>query len=243
MTKNSNSGIHNHPVVSREQWLAARTAFLAEEKKFSRVRDDLNRKRRELPWERVEEEYVFDGPNGRETLADLFGKKSQLIIYHFMFAPEWDEGCPHCSFWADHFDSAGIHLPQRDSAFAAISRAPAAKIEAFKKRMGWRFKWVSSGQNDFNYDYHVSFTPEQIRSGSAVYNYSKLNDEDEDREGLSVFYKDESGVLFHTYSSYARGIDLINSTYNFLDMTPKGRDEDGPDGVQAWVRHHDRYED
>ena len=243
MTNNSNSSIHNHPVVSREQWLAVRTTFLAEEKKFSRLRDDLNRKRRELPWERVDKEYVFDGPGGRETLADLFGRKSQLIVYHFMFAPEWDEGCPHCSFWADHFDSAGIHLLHRDSAFTAISRAPLAKIEAFKKRMGWHFKWVSSGQNDFNYDYHVSFAPEQIRRGSAVYNYSKLSDEDEDREGLSVFYKDASGALFHTYSCYARGIDLINGTYNFLDLTPKGRDEDGPDGVQAWVRYHDRYED
>jgi predicted dithiol-disulfide oxidoreductase (DUF899 family) len=243
MANSGNTNIQEHPVVSREQWLAARTAYLDEEKEFSQLRDDLNRKRRALPWEKVGKEYVFDGPNGRETLAELFGKRSQLIVYHFMFAPEWEEGCPHCSFWADHFDSAGIHLAQRDTNFAVISRAPLATIEAFKKRMGWKFKWLSSSQNDFNYDYQVSFTPEQIRKGSAIYNYTKLNDEDEDREGLSVFFKDESGVVYHTYSSFARGIDLINGTYNFLDLTPKGRDEDGPEGVQAWVRHHDRYED
>jgi predicted dithiol-disulfide oxidoreductase (DUF899 family) len=242
MTKN-NSIMQDHPVVTPEQWVAARTAFLAEEKEFSRLRDKLNRKRRELPWEKVTRDYLFDGPSGSVTLAELFGKKNQLIVYHFMFAPDWDEGCPHCSFWADHFDSAGMHLLQRDTSFAVVSRAPMAKIEAFKKRMDWHFRWVSSFKNDFNYDYQVSFTPEQIKSGPAIYNYSKVNIEDEDREGLSVFYKDQSGAIYHTYSCYARGIDLINGTYNFLDLTPKGRDEDGPEGVQAWVRHHDKYED
>jgi predicted dithiol-disulfide oxidoreductase (DUF899 family) len=242
MTKDNASSFKDHAVVSQEQWLSARAALLTQEKEFSQLRDELNRKRRELPWEKVTKEYVFDGPNGKETLAGLFGNKNQLIVYHFMFAPEWDEGCPHCSFWADHFDGAGIHLPQRDTSFAVISRAPVQKIEAFKRRMGWRFKWVSSLNNDFNYDYHVSFTPQQIKNGTVIYNYSKVEMEDEDREGLSVFARDEGGVLYHTYSCYARGIDLINSTYNFLDLTPKGRDEDGPEGVQAWVRHHDKYE-
>lgn len=239
---NSSTDIKNHPVVSHQEWLSARAAFLAKEKEFTRQRDELNRLRRALPWERVEKEYIFDGPHGQETLAELFENKSQLLVYHFMFAPEWDEGCPHCSFWADHFDAADIHLPHRDATLVVISRAPLAKIQAFEKRMGWRFKWVSSYGNDFNYDYHASFTPEQLRDGSAVYNYSKKTDEDADREGFSAFYKDESGAVFHTYSSYARGIDLLNGTYNFLDLAPKGRDEDGPEGPQAWVRYHDRYE-
>ena len=237
------SSIKGHPVVSPEEWLAARKAFLAKEKEFTRLRDELSRQRRELPWEKVDKRYVFDGPNGKETLVELFEKRSQLIVYHFMFSPEWDEGCPHCSFWADNFNGIGVHLNHRDVTFVAISRAPLAKIESFKKRMGWSFKWVSSFHSDFNYDFHVSFTPEQLRNGTALYNYTDSDPGDADREGTSVFYKDESGAVFHTYSAYARGIDLVNTAYNYLDLAPKGRDEDSLDGAQDWVRYHDRYED
>ena len=242
MKNNLMTAIKDHPVVSHAEWLAARTAFLAREKEFTRQRDELNRQRRQLPWERVDKQYVFDGPGARETLADLFGNRHQLIVYHFMFSPEWDEGCKHCSFWADHFDSLGFHLKQRDTAFVAISRAPLAKIEPFKKRMGWRFKWLSSFQNDFNFDFQASFTPEQLRSGTVFYNYATMDADDADREGASVFYKDERGAIFHTYSCYARGIDMLNLTYHFLDLTPKGRDE-APGAAQDWVEYHDRYQD
>jgi predicted dithiol-disulfide oxidoreductase (DUF899 family) len=230
-------------VVSREEWLAARTAFLAKEKEFTRLREELSRQRRALPWVEVEKRYVFDGPRGEETLADLFGKRSQLVVYHFMFSPEWDAGCKHCSFWADNFDGIDVHLDHRDVSFVAISRAPLHKIEAFRKRMGWRFKWVSSSRTDFNYDYQASFTPDALRNGSAVYNYAPMTMDIADREGISVFYKDERGTVFHTYSSYARGIDIVNGAYHFLDMVPKGRDEDGHDFPQYWVRYHDAYED
>lgn len=243
MTNDGSSGIKDHPVVSREEWLSARTAFLAKEKEFTRLRDDLNRQRRELPWVKVDKQYIFDGPNGKETLADLFENRSQLVVYHFMFGPTWDEGCLHCSFWADNFNGIGIHLNHRDVTFVTISRAPLAKIEAFKKRMDWSFKWVSSFQTDFNFDYHASFTPEQIQSGATFYNHSKSNPGETEREGVSVFYKDESGAIFHTYSCYARGIDMLNGAYHYLDLVPKGRDEAGLDGPQDWVRHHDRYED
>lgn len=243
---NYDSGpIENHPVVSHTQWLEARVALLEREKAFSRARDELNRARRELPWERVDKTYLFDGPNGKETLADLFDGKRQLVVYHFMYAPEWNEGCKHCSFWADSFDAIGVHgehLAHRDTAFAVISRAPSAKLEAFKKRMGWSFKWVSSGKTDFNYDYFVSFRPEEMKTKSGFYNYRK-GESGPEREGLSAFYRDENGQIFHTYSTYARGIDLLNTTYNMLDLTAKGRDEDHLGGdVQAWVRYHDRYE-
>jgi predicted dithiol-disulfide oxidoreductase (DUF899 family) len=239
--KREGGGIEKHPAVSREAWLTARQALLAREKEFTRLRDDLSRERRALPWVKVDKAYVFDGPAGQESLAALFAGRSQLVVYHFMFNPAWEEGCPHCSFWADNFNPIGVHLNQRDVTLVAISRAPLARIEAFKKRMGWGFKWVSSGGNDFNYDYGVSFTPEQIRSGEVVYNYAPTKGDFADREGLSVFYKDADGAVFHTYSCYARGIDLLNTAYNFLDLVPKGRDEDGLDFVQAWVRHHDRY--
>jgi predicted dithiol-disulfide oxidoreductase (DUF899 family) len=232
----------NHPVVSHEKWLSERTKFLAKEKEFTRLRDDLSRQRRELPWEKVEKRYVFDGPDGKQTLSDLFGKRSQLAVYHFMFSPEWDEGCKHCSFWADNFNGIIVHLNHRDVTFVAVSRAPLARLEAFKKRMGWTFKWVSSFQNDFNYDYGVSFTPEQLQKGTAYYNYSRDNPGFPDREGTSVFYKDESGALFHTYSAYARGIDMVNTAYHYLDLVPKGRDED-PGATQSWVRYHDRYKE
>jgi len=233
----------DHPVVSHEEWLAARTAFLAREKEFTRARDELSRQRRALPWERVDKEYAFDGPGGRKTLAELFGDQSQLLVYHFMFSPEWDEGCPHCSFWADNFNGIDVHLRARDAAFVAISRAPLAKIEDFKKRMGWSFTWLSSSGSDFNYDYNVSFTPDQRSSGTAFFNYSTGDPGFEDREAASMFYKDADGAVFHTYSCYGRGIDILNGAYNWLDMAPKGRDEEALDFTQAWVRHHDRYAD
>jgi predicted dithiol-disulfide oxidoreductase (DUF899 family) len=231
--------IRDHPVVSHQEWVAARTAFLAREKEFTRLRDDLSRQRRELPWEKVEKSYVFDGPNGQETLAELFGDKKQLVVYHFMFNPTQEAGCKHCSFWADNFDPVIIHLNHRDVSLVVISRAPLAKLEAFKERMGWSFKWVSSGQNDFNYDYQVSFTPDQVQSGAAVYNYRRLDVEMADREGISVFYQDDQGAVFHTYSCYARGIDMMNTAYHYLDLVPKGRDEGG--APQSWVRYHDKY--
>jgi len=233
-------GTKEHKVVSQNEWLAARKRLLVKEKKFSKLRDQLNRQRRELPWVKVEEEYVFDGPHGQKTLADLFDGKSQLIVYHFMFGPDWGEGCPHCSFWADHYDSVNLHLGQRDTTLVVISRAPWKKIAPFKERMGWRFKWLSSNRNYFNFDLHVSFTPEDVKSGKAVYNYAPLDMDIDEREGVSAFYKDKKGDIYHTYSSYARGIDLLNTTYNFLDLTAKGRDEH-PDHAQDWVRYHDKY--
>ncbi len=241
--RSSGSGVEGHRVVSHAEWLAARTAFLAKEKEFTRLRDELSRQRRELPWEKVEKSYVFEGRTGRKTLVDLFGKRSQLLVYHFMFSPEWDEGCPHCSFWADSFDRIGAHLAHRDASFVAISRAPLAKLEAFRERMGWSFEWLSSSGTDFNFDYQASFTPEDVRRGSVFYNYRETAMGHADREGASAFFRDRSGAVFHTYSTYARGIDLLNCAYNFLDLAPKGRDEDGLEMPQAWVRHRDRYED
>jgi predicted dithiol-disulfide oxidoreductase (DUF899 family) len=234
------NGTQEHKVLSRNEWMTARKRLLVKEKQFTRLRDQVNRQRRDLPWVKVDKEYVFDGPDGKETLADLFGDKNQLLVYHFMFAPGWKEGCPHCSFWADHYDSVCIHLGQRDTRLVVVSRAPLKEIEAFQKRMGWRFKWVSSFKTDFNFDYHVSFTPEQIRKGTLFYNYAMTKMKIPEREGISAFYRDKSGEVYHTYSSYARGIDLLNTTYNFLDLTAKGRDEH-PDHPQDWVRYHDKY--
>ena len=243
MTKSrAGKGVETHRVVSHKAWIEARRKFLAKEKTFTRLRDELARQRRALPWEKVDKQYVFDGPKGPETLSGLFDGRSQLVVYHFMFAPDWSEACKHCSFWADNFNGLGIHLKHRDVSFVAISRAPLAKLEAFKKRMGWSFKWVSSGQNDFNYDYQASFTPQEVESGAAFFNYSKSDVGVTDREGVSVFYKDQSGAVFHTYSSYARGIDMLNTAYHYLDLVPKGRDEDGLEFTQSWVRYHDRYE-
>jgi predicted dithiol-disulfide oxidoreductase (DUF899 family) len=234
-------GIENRKVVSPKEWLVARKKLLLKEKKFSKQRDELSLQRRKLPWVKIEKEYVFDETTGKVTLADLFGGKCQLIIYHFMFGPGWKEGCEHCSFWADHFDSVNIHLGQRDTAFAVVSRAPLTEIEPFKKRMGWRFKWVSSFNTDFNFDFHVSFTPEQIKSGVLPYNYGKYKMKIDEKEGVSAFYREKkNGAIYHTYSSYERGIDLMNTTYNFLDLTAKGRDEH-PDNPQDWVRYHDEY--
>jgi predicted dithiol-disulfide oxidoreductase (DUF899 family) len=241
MATEAGKSVAKHPVVSHEQWLRARIAFLKKEKEFTGLRDELSQQRRELPWELVEKKYVFDSPNGKRSFAELFENRSQLIVYHFMFNPASEEGCKHCSFWADNFDDIVIHLNHRDATFAAISRAPLAKIEAFKKRMGWSFPWLSSSQNDFNYDYHASFTAEAIESGTVVYNYEKVKMSMSDREGASIFYQDGSGAIFHTYSTYARGIDMLNTAYHYLDLTPKGRDEG--DSPQSWVRFHDGYKD
>ena len=231
-----------HAVVSQNEWLAARKALLAKEKEFTRARDQLSEARRALPWVNVEKNYVFEGPNGRETLSDLFGGKSQLIIYHFMLGPGWVQGCPSCSFLADHFDGAAIHLAQRDVSLVVVSRAPFAEIEAYKKRMGWKFKWVSSYGNDFNHDFHVSFTPEEKARGKVEYNYAMTEFPSEERPGASVFCKNAAGEVFHTYSSYGRGLDILIGAYNFLDLAPKGRDEEGLRFSMAWVRHHDKYE-
>jgi len=228
-----------YQVVPHDRWIAARKKLLAKEKKFSRDRDGLTKLRRQLPWEKMGKRYDFEGPDGKETLADLFGKHNQLLVYHFMFAPEWKEACAHCSFWADHFDAIGVHLAARDTSFAVISRAPMSKIKPFQKRMGWKFKWVSSGGNDFNYDLMVSFTPEELEAARMYYNYDTIRRPVvSDREGASAFYK-HRGNVYHTYSTYARGIDLLNCTYNWLDLTAKGRDEG--DHGQFWVKFRDRY--
>jgi predicted dithiol-disulfide oxidoreductase (DUF899 family) len=232
-----------HNVVSQSEWLKARKALLAKEKEFTKTRDALSAARRNLPWTLIEKNYVFDGPNGKETLSDLFGGKSQLMIYHFMLGPGWVQGCPSCSFLADHFDGAAIHLAQRDVSLVVVSRAPLAEIEAYKKRMGWKFSWVSSFGNDFNRDFHVSFTPEEKARGKVEYNYEPTEFPSEEAPGLSAFIKGEGGNVLHTYSSYARGLDMLVGTYNFLDMAPKGRDEDALPWTMAWVRRHDEYED
>ncbi len=230
-------------VVSSAEWLAARKQLLAKEKEFTRLRDELSRQRREMPWEKIDKKYVFEGANGKETLADLFDGRSQLIVYHFMFGPGWKEGCPSCSFLADSFDGATIHMAQRDTSFIAISRATLPEIEAFKKRMGWEFKWVSSNGSDFNYDYQVSTGNGEKADSPVYYNYTLTQFPSDERPGLSVFFK-KDGDVFHTYSTYARGLDILLPTYNWLDMTAKGRDEAGmKPHAMAWVRHHDRYSD
>jgi predicted dithiol-disulfide oxidoreductase (DUF899 family) len=228
-------------VVGQAEWLAARKELLVKEKEFTRLRDELSRKRRELPWEKVEKQYVFDGRSGKETLADLFDGRNQLIIYHFMFGPGWKEGCPSCSYISDGFDSAAVHLAQRDTTLAVVSRATFPEIESFKKPMGWRFHWVSSFGSDFNYDYQVSQKKDE-GNGKVYYNYELGEFPSEERPGLSVFFQ-KNGEVFHTYSTYARGLDILLPTYNFLDMTAKGRDEDGLPHPMAWVRHHDGYSD
>jgi predicted dithiol-disulfide oxidoreductase (DUF899 family) len=233
-----------HPkVVSQAEWLAARKELLKKEKELTRQKDVVSAERRELPWVKVEKNYVFEGPHGKVTVADLFEGRSQLIIYHFMFGPDWQEGCPSCSFNMDHTDGALPHLAQRNVSFAAISRAPFPKIDAFKKRMGWHFNWVSSNANDFNRDYHVAFTKEELAKGKVDYNYGMNEFPSEEAPGISVFYKDEHGDIFHTYSAYARGTESTVGAYSYLDLVPKGRDEDSLPFTMAWVRHHDRYVD
>jgi predicted dithiol-disulfide oxidoreductase (DUF899 family) len=226
-------------VVSRDEWMAARIDLLSKEKALTRQRDALAAERRELPWVEVEKNYVFDAPEGKETLADLFDGRSQLIIKHFMMGPDWKEGCVGCSFHADHMDGALVHLSQRDVALVAVSRAPLAAIEAFRRRMGWRFKWVSSNRNDFNFDYHVSFTPDLIEAGKVFYNYRMQDFMSDEMSGVSVFYRRADGAIFHTYSSYARGNESFLGAYQYLDIVPKGRDE--MHNLTDWVRHHDRY--
>lgn len=230
-------------VVSQTEWLAARRNLLSKEKEFTRLRDELSRQRRELPWEKVEKRYEFEGPNGGLTLADLFDGRSQLVVYHFMLGPGWREGCPSCSYLADHFDGPAVHLANRDVTLAVISHAPIAEIEAFKKRMGWHFHWYSSFSSDFNYDYQVSLKPEEQGSAQVYYNYEMTAFPSDERPGLSVFVKDPGGDIFHTYSTYARGLDILIGAYNFLDLVPKGRDETGLKHSMAWVRHHDKYGD
>jgi predicted dithiol-disulfide oxidoreductase (DUF899 family) len=229
----------NHPVVSHEEWLAARKALLEQEKAFTRQCDEMSRLQRSLPWERVTKVYEFDGPNGRETLADLFAGRSQLIVYHFMFHPDDKAGCPHCSLRADGFGGIGPHLSQRDVTMVVVSSAPYPKLAAYQKRMGWSFKWVSSGGSDFNRDYGVAFTPEEFAAKRAFYNYTFRDPLAREREGHSIFYKDASGGLFHTYSCYDRGNDKLNVHYHYLDLVPKGRDENGRGPF--WVRRRDEY--
>lgn len=235
--------MESHAVVSREEWITARKEFLAKEKEFTRLRDQLSRQRRELPWVKVEQVYAFDGPNGPESLADLFAEKSQLLVYHFMFGPGWEEGCKSCSFWADNYNGVSIHLAHRDVSLVAIARAPLDKLAAYKKRMGWDFKWVSSFGNDFNRDYHISFTPEEMEKGDMHYNYRIGKFPSEEAPGISVFYKDETGDIFHTYSCYSRGLDMLNGAYHYLDLVPKGRDEAGLSYSMEWLYRHDQYAD
>ena len=230
-----------HRIVSHDEWLSARARFLAKEKEFTRLRDELSRERRELPWERVTEQYLFDGPDGRESLAELFGPHSQLIVYHFMFDPEWEIGCRGCSFWADNFNGIIAHLEHRDLAFVAVSRAPLAKLQAQARKFDWSFKWVSSLGNEFNYHYNVSFKPETLAAGTVTYNYRPQQLQNREHPGISVFFRD-GGHIFHTYSTYSRGLDMLNTAYHYLDLAPKGRDEDGFAFPMEWVRHRIAYE-
>jgi len=228
-----------HQVVSKDEWITARKRLLSKEKEFTRLRDELSRERRELPWERVDKQYVFETAAGSRALPDLFEGRHQLVVYHFMFAPEWENGCKSCSFWADNFNGIVAHLKQRDVSFVAVSRAPWKKLHAFAQRMGWSFNWVSSGGNDFNFDYQVSFTEQQIR-GEVDYNYDKRKFPSTDAPGVSVFLRD-GDTVFHTYSSFGRGIDMLNTAYHYLDLVPKGRDEEDLPSTMAWVKLHDQY--
>jgi predicted dithiol-disulfide oxidoreductase (DUF899 family) len=231
----------NHAVVSRDQWLAERKTLLAQEKELTRLRDQLAEERRALPWVRVEKNYVFDTPEGKRSLADLFEGRSQLMVQHFMLGPGWEQGCRSCSYMADHTDGMKVHLENRDVSFVAISRATLPEIERFRRRMGWKFKWVSSNASDFNYDFRVSFKPEEQATGSIHYNYMQQPFAAEEMPGVSLFTRNEAGELFHTYSTYGRGVEVMMGTYNMLDLAPKGRGErDVPDKME-WVRHHDRY--
>jgi predicted dithiol-disulfide oxidoreductase (DUF899 family) len=231
----------DHPIVSRQQWVTARRHLLAKEKEFLRLRDHLSSERRQLPWERVAKQYIFEAPAGEETLADLFAGRGQLIVYHFMFAPEWEAGCRGCSFWADSYNGIIPHLNQRDVSLVAVSRAPLAKLQSFAARMNWNFKWVSAANSDFNYDYQASFRPDDLAHGTAVYNYARYEESMTDMPGFSVFFKDEADDIFHTYSTYARGLDPMNVAFQLLDLVPKGRDESGLPHPMSWVKLRDLY--
>jgi predicted dithiol-disulfide oxidoreductase (DUF899 family) len=232
--------IENPRIVSRADWLSARQKHLAREKEITRLHDQLVAERRELPWMKVEKDYRFEAPGGEMTLAELFAGRSQLIVYHFMFGPDWEQGCKSCSFLMDHIEGARMHFEHHDVTFVAIARAPLEKIEAFKRRMGWRFPWVSSFRSDFNFDHGVSFNAEQLAKGPVPYNYSTTDYGLDELPGASVFFKDEAGTVFQTYAAYARGLDILLGAHNFLDLTPRGRNE--KTGMD-WVRHHDRYDD
>ncbi|HEX7987522.1 MAG TPA: thioredoxin family protein [Duganella sp.] len=234
--------IPHHPVASAEQWLAQRKALLAREKELTHLKDQVARERRALPWVRIDKHYVFDTPSGPRTLAELFEGRRQLVVQHFMYTPGAEQGCKSCSYMADHTDGALAHLAQRDTTVVAVSRAPLAELERMRKRMGWRFAWVSSGESDFNYDFHVSFTPQELAGGTVYYNYVQQPFPHPDAPGVSVFYKDDTGQVYLTYSTYGRGVEVMMHTYNFLDLTPLGRNEDGLSYTMEWVRHHDRYE-
>lgn len=228
----------SHTVVSHQEWNRASLALLAKEKEFTKLRDELARERRALPWEKVEKDYVFDAPEGRVSLADLFDGRSQLLVYHFMLGPDWKEGCQACSFWADHFNGIDVHLAHRDTALVAISRGPLASIEAYRKRMGWTFRWVSSAGCDFNYDYGVSRRPGEK---TIDYNFGTTQEDMDEKQGLSAFRRGDDGTFYRTYSTYARGIDMLNGTYQLLDLTSKGRDEKGLPWPMAWLKRHDKY--
>ena len=232
----------SHKIVSREEWIEARKAHLANEKAFTRQRDELSRERRALPWVKVEKDYVFDTTSGAKSLADLFSGRSQLLIYHFMFGPTWEEGCPSCSFWADSYQGGIIHLAVRDVTMIAVSKGPLAKLEAYKKRMDWHFEWVSSEETDFNEDYHVTFTAAELETSTAFYNYEQRTFPADEAPGISVFHKAEDGQIYHTYSCYSRGLDNMNVAYQYLDLTPKGRDESALPHSMAWLKRHDMYD-
>ena len=232
-----------HKTVSRAEWLEARRALLAKEKELLHAKEQLRRETRDLPWVKVDKTYVFDGPNGKETLSDLFAGRSQLVIRHFMLGPGWQQGCLGCSFGADQVDGSVVHLINHDVMFIAVSRAPYPEIAAFHKRMGWKFKWVSSFGSDFNFDYHVSFTDEEKQRGKVFYNFETTDWMSDELPGHSVFYKDEAGDIFHTYSTFARGSELVGGVYGFLDVTPKGRNEPPGGNLTSWVRYHDKYEE
>lgn len=232
--------MHDPRIVPREEWIVARREHLANEKALTRALDELRAERRRLPWVRIDKDYVFEGAEGRIGLAGLFAGRSRLFVQHFMFSPDRDEGCVGCSFHADHVDAAWRHLAQRDMAFAAVSRAPFAKLDAYRRRMGWRFRWVSSFGSDFNHDFGVSFTPVRIAAGEAIHNYAPARHVMEEEHGVSVFIRREDGI-FHTYSAYARGVEPLLGAYAWLDMMPDGRDEAPAGNLTAWVRRHDSY--
>ncbi len=231
-----------HKIVSQSEWLDARKRFLAEEKAFTLARDRLSAARRDLPWVRVDKNYVFDTKRGKHAFADLFDGRSQLIVQHFMFAPDWTDGCKSCSFWADGYNGFVVHLRQRDTNFVAVSRAPLAKLQAYAKRLSWTFPWVSSGDGDFSYDFDVSFHQDGNGPKEVTYNFMPTKSGMTDLPGISVFYRDADGAIYHTYSAYARGLDMMNAAYHYLDLTPKGRDEDALPYPMDWVRIHDRYD-